>query len=176
MSLSQLIQARLHSALADLVPDPGPFASMIKQAQDPKLGDYQANCAMALSKALGRKSTEIAQEIAAKLVDGELIEKATVAGPGFINIGLNSSWLSARLQQNAQDERLGVEPAVHPRTYVIDFSSPNVALMNGASAAPLSAIADQAHSLLGHHVITSQSPGRLGNAVRHTPVRLQAFS
>jgi arginyl-tRNA synthetase len=165
MSLSQLIQARLHAALTDLVPDPGPFASMIKQAQDPKLGDYQANCAMPLAKSLGRKPVEIAQSIAAKLVDGELIERATVAGPGFINIGLNTSWLAARLQKNALDDRLGVEPAAHPRTYVIDFSSPNVAKPMHVGHLRSTIIGDSLTRLirfLGHHVVTDNHLGDWG--------------
>src|SRR3954471_22416597 len=107
MSLSQLLQDRLRIAIGNLVDDPAPFCAMVKQAQDPKLGDYQANCAMPLAKVLGRKPVEVAQEIAARLVDSDLIEKALVAGPGFINITLRTAWLAERLQQNARDERLG---------------------------------------------------------------------
>src|SRR4051794_22148032 len=127
MSLSQLLQDRLRIAIGNLVDDPAPYSAMVKQAQDPKLGDYQANCAMPLPKVLGRKPVEVAQEIAGRLVDQDLVEKAQVAGPGFINISLRTEWLAKRLQNNASDERLGVEPAQHPQIYVVDFSSPNVA-------------------------------------------------
>jgi len=98
MSLSQLLQARLRAALGNLVEDPAPYSAMVKQAQDSKLGDYQANCAMALAKVLSRKPVEVAQEIATKLVDNDLVEKAQVAGPGFINITLRTGWLATRLK------------------------------------------------------------------------------
>src|SRR5882724_10760478 len=101
MSLSQLLQSRLRTALGNLVDDPAPYSAMVKQAQDPKLGDYQANCAMPLAKVLGRKPVDVAQEIAARVVGNELVEKAQVAGPGFINITLRTEWLAKRLQSNA---------------------------------------------------------------------------
>src|SRR5258708_39881136 len=114
MSLSQLLQTRLRTALGGLVDDPAPYSAMVKQAQDPKLGDYQANCAMPLAKVLGRKPAELAQHIAGRLANDDLIDNAQVAGPGFINITLRTGWLAARLRQNARDERLGVEPAQPP--------------------------------------------------------------
>ena len=165
MSLSQLLQARLRAVLGGLVDDPTPYSAMVKQAQDPKLGDYQANCAMPLAKVLGRKPVELAQEIASKLADDDLIEKAQVAGPGFINITLHSGWLAARLQQNARDSRLGVEPAQHPQTFVIDFSSPNVAKPMHVGHLRSTIIGDSLTKLLrflGHHVVTDNHLGDWG--------------
>lgn len=165
MSLSQLLQARLRTALGNLVDDPAPFSAMVKQAQDPKLGDYQANCAMPLAKILGRKPVEIAQELAGRLIDQDLIEKAQVAGPGFINITLRTDWVAAQLQKNARDERLGVEPAQHSLTYVIDFSSPNVAKPMHVGHLRSTIIGDSLTKLirfLGHHVITDNHLGDWG--------------
>ncbi len=165
MSLSQLLQARLQAALSSLVDDPTPYAAMVKQAQDPKLGDYQANCAMPLAKVLGRKPVEIAQQIASKLVDDDLIEKALVAGPGFINITLRSGWLAARLQQNARDKQLGVELARNPQTFVIDFSSPNVAKPMHVGHLRSTIIGDSLAKLLrflGHQVVTDNHLGDWG--------------
>ena len=165
MSLSQLLQARLGAALGGLVPDTTPYSAMVKQAQDPKLGDYQANCAMAMAKALGRKPVELAHEIALRLANDDMIEKAQVAGPGFINLTLRTSWLAARLQQIAGDKRLGVEPAPHPRTYVIDFSSPNVAKPMHVGHLRSTIIGDSLAKLLrflGHHVVTDNHLGDWG--------------
>ena len=165
MSLSQLLQARLRAVLGGLVDDPAPYSAMVKQAQDPKLGDYQANCAMPLAKVLGRKPVELAQQIAGQLANDDLIEKAQVAGPGFINITLRTSWLAARLQQNARDSRLGVEPAQHPQTFVIDFSSPNVAKPMHVGHLRSTIIGDSLTRLirfLGHHVITDNHLGDWG--------------
>src|SRR5438034_3082301 len=122
MNLQLLIRDRLRTALAGMVDDVEPYVAMVKPTQDAKHGDYQANCGMSLAKVLGKKPRDLAQEIADRLELGDLLEKPEVAGPGFINVRLKSRWLAAQMQAIAQDERLGVASAVHPKTYVIDFS------------------------------------------------------
>src|SRR5438874_581526 len=82
---------------------------------------------MSLAKVVGKKPRDLAQEIADRIECGDLLEKPEVAGPGFINLRLQPGWLARQVQAMAGDERLGVASAVHPRTFVIDFSSPNVA-------------------------------------------------
>ena len=111
MNLLRLLQQVFHDALAGLVPDPAPYVALIKPAQDPRHGDYQANCAMPLAKVLGRKPQEVAREIQERLDGGELLEEPEIAGPGFINLRFRTAWLAAQLQKMARDERLGVQPA-----------------------------------------------------------------
>ena len=67
MSLLHQIQQKFRAALTGLVPDVEPYVAMVKPTQDAKHGDYQANCAMALAKALGRKPPEVARDIVSKL-------------------------------------------------------------------------------------------------------------
>ena len=43
-----------------------------------------------------------------------LVEKADVAGPGFINVKLRKEWLAQQLRRMAADERLGIEPSAKP--------------------------------------------------------------
>ena len=50
-----------------------------------------------------------------------------VSGPGFINLTLSDDFVAAQLAALSADPRLGVAPAAHPETVVIDYSSPNVA-------------------------------------------------
>jgi arginyl-tRNA synthetase len=109
---------------AEKVPD---YLGMIKPAQNPDHGDYQANFAMPLSKPLKRKPPEIAGEIVGKLPLGEMLETPQVAGPGFINLRFKNDWLAERVREMAKSERLGIDPAAKPKTFVIDYSSPNVA-------------------------------------------------
>src|SRR5262245_35834517 len=124
MNLLRALQQQFAAALAGLVPDPAPYAAQVRPAQDARHGDYQANCAMPLAKALGRKPREVADEIVKRWAGAELAEPLEVAGPGFINLRLREDWLALQLQQVVRDGRLGVEPAAAPRTFVIDFSSP----------------------------------------------------
>jgi arginyl-tRNA synthetase len=129
MNLLIRLQRLFHAALRDIVADPAPYAAMVRPAQDARFGDYQANCAMSLAKQLGPnvRARDVAERIAKALDLGDMLGPPEVAGPGFINLRLRNDWLAAQLQHMAADERLGVEPAQPPRTFVIDYSSPNVA-------------------------------------------------
>ncbi|HEV3415380.1 MAG TPA: arginine--tRNA ligase, partial [Pirellulales bacterium] len=57
----------------------------------------------------------------------EMCEPPAIAGPGFINLRLKTDWLERQLAAAVADPRLGVEPVAKPRTYVVDYSAPNVA-------------------------------------------------
>jgi arginyl-tRNA synthetase len=127
MNPLRLIQQRFRTALTGLVSDVEPFVAMVKPAQEARHGDYQANCAMSLAKTLGKKPRDVAQEIVSRLGLGDLLQPPEIAGPGFINLRLQDGWIAARLQEMAGDERLGVAPASPKRTFVTDYSSPNVA-------------------------------------------------
>src|SRR5438552_18762521 len=120
-----LIQDKFRQALAGVVADVEPYAAMIKPAQDAKFGDYQANFAMSLAKVLGKKPRDIAQDILQRLDTGELLQPPEIAGPGRINLRLHTGWMPQRLQEMAQDERLGVAPAAPAKPFALAYSSPN---------------------------------------------------
>lgn len=65
----------------------------IENTKEKKFGDFATNFALKMSKTLGKNPREIAMEIINGLSDVEIIEKAEVAGPGFINFFLDESWL-----------------------------------------------------------------------------------
>ncbi|MEZ6064533.1 MAG: arginine--tRNA ligase [Planctomycetaceae bacterium] len=127
MNILQILQSRFAAAIAGFTDDPQPFALMVRPAQDPRFGDYQANCVMPLAKQVGQSPRELAQAIIDRLDVADLCEPAEIAGPGFINLRLKTDWLRQRLTEAAQDDHLGVTVNAVPRTIVIDFSSPNVA-------------------------------------------------
>jgi arginyl-tRNA synthetase len=59
-------------------------------------GDVATNAAMVLAKDAGRKPRELAEAIAEKLRADDLVAKAEVAGPGFINLTLEpAAWMGA---------------------------------------------------------------------------------
>ncbi|MBI2808110.1 MAG: arginine--tRNA ligase [Planctomycetes bacterium] len=165
MNLLNSIQDRFRAALKDLVPDAGPYVAMVKPTQDTKHGDYQANCAMALAKTLGKKPREIAQDIVARLDLGDLLEAPEIAGPGFINLRLQTAHIAGALQTISPDDRLGVTKTMTPRTYVIDYSSPNVAKPLHVGHLRSTIIGDALTRLLrflGHTVITDNHLGDWG--------------
>lgn len=93
-----------------------------------QFGDYQINGIMSIAKQLGKNPRELATEllglIQTKLSD--VLEHSEVAGPGFINLTLNSSWLATQLHTINQHQNLGVTTE-QPQTVVVDYSAPNVA-------------------------------------------------
>jgi arginyl-tRNA synthetase len=127
MNLLALFRRRFAAALAPLTADANSLANLVKAAQDPKFGDYQANCAMPLAKHLGEPPRKVAERILASLDVADLCELPQVAGPGFINLTLSTRWLEQALAGLVNDERLGMPLVENPLHVVIDFSAPNVA-------------------------------------------------
>ena len=127
MSILGELQNRFRRALAPLADDTEALLETVRPSQDPKFGDYQANLAMALGKRLGRPSRQVAAEVVGRLDVADFCLPPEIAGPGFINLRVRDDWLAARLAAAVGDPRLGIPVVDQPRTYVIDYSAPNVA-------------------------------------------------
>ncbi|HEY2762319.1 MAG TPA: arginine--tRNA ligase, partial [Pirellulales bacterium] len=127
MNLLREIQRRFEAALTGLADIPTELLTQVRASQDPKFGDYQANCAMPLGKKLGKPPREIATEIISRLKIDDLCEKSEIAGPGFINLRLRSDFIAAQAAAAIADSRLGVPKVAEPKTYIVDYSAPNVA-------------------------------------------------
>ncbi len=71
------------------VEEPGSLNVEVSRTKDPQFGDYATNVALVLAASLKRKPREIAQVICRNLPTvPDLLLKAEVAGPGFINFFL----------------------------------------------------------------------------------------
>jgi arginyl-tRNA synthetase len=60
-------------------------------------GDYATNIALRLAGARRRPPRELAEEIAAAAVGLGVVERAEVAGPGFVNVFLRDEWFVSAL-------------------------------------------------------------------------------
>ncbi len=130
MNLLHELRPLFEPVLTEIAPDRAKVADYlhaIKPAGNPEHGDYQANFAMGLAKPLGQKPPDVAKCVIAKLPANDVIESASVASPGFINIKLQAAFLAKAVQGIASDPKLGVAPVQKPRTFVVDLSGPNVA-------------------------------------------------
>ena len=68
----------------------------VEPPRDPTHGDVATNAAMVLAKDAGKKPRELAEAMAEKLRADALVDKADVAGPGFINLTLKTAaWIDA---------------------------------------------------------------------------------
>ncbi len=168
MNVLALLQSRFAAPLTALgvaSEDLRPALEMIRPAQDTKFGDYQANFAMSLGKKVGKSPRDLAAEVVAAVKLDDVCETPEVAGPGFINLRLKKAWLEAAILHAAQDERLGIEPTAKPRTYIVDYSSPNVAKPMHVGHIRSTVIGDALQMtlrILGHKVITDNHLGDWG--------------
>ncbi|MFM7118362.1 MAG: arginine--tRNA ligase [Planctomycetota bacterium] len=165
MNPLQQIRSRFAPLLSQLQVDPADYLGLIRPAQDTRFGDYQANFAMPLAGKLKRNSRDVAAEIVSQLDLSGLCDSPEVAGPGFINLRIRDGWLQEQLQAALTDPRIGVESAKELKTYVIDYSSPNVAKPMHVGHIRSTVIGDSLAkiiSFLGHQVITDNHLGDWG--------------
>ena len=78
---------------SDLIPPQAKFAVM--RPKDRAHGDWASNAAMQLAKKAGMKPRDLAELFAAELTKADGIASVEVAGPGFINITLDSASAAA---------------------------------------------------------------------------------
>jgi arginyl-tRNA synthetase len=70
---------------------------------DVEHGDYATNVALRLAGARRRQPREIAAEIAVAAAGLEEVERAEVAGPGFVNLLLGDEWFASALAEILAD-------------------------------------------------------------------------
>ncbi|KAH9301197.1 hypothetical protein KI387_012780, partial [Taxus chinensis] len=98
-----------------------------------KFGDYQCNNAMGIWSKIKGRTTEfknpnsVGQAIMNNVPQSNMIEKSSVAGPGFVNLILSNLWIAERIQQMLQDGIDTWAPVLPITIAVVDFSSPNIA-------------------------------------------------
>ncbi len=167
MNILAELKNRFHDVLAEIAGDSDvqSLLDMIKPAQDARFGDYQANFAMPLGKRLGQAPRDIAAQIIEQVSVDDICSQTEIAGPGFINLTLCSHWLTEQVNAAAGDPRVGVAKIGDPKTFVLDYSSPNVAKPMHVGHIRSTVIGDSlARSLrfLGHQVITDNHLGDWG--------------
>ena len=138
--------------------------ALIRQSSKPQFGDYQANGIMAAAKKLGLNPREFAQKVLNHADLSDVAEKTEIAGPGFINIFLNPTWLANNVSAALKDQNLGVS-ANDTQTIVIDYSSPNVAKEMHVGHLRSTIIGDavvRTLEFLGHNVIRANHVGDWG--------------
>jgi len=143
-------------------------APYLAMAKNPKFGDYQSNAMMALAKKLKTNPRELGQKVLDAILSTPhcetLLERCELAGPGFLNLYLQTKALEARLDQTHL-----IAPRVLPdaerKTVVVDYSSPNIAkemhvghIRSTILGDAISRIAEH----LGHRVIRQNHLGDWG--------------
>src|SRR5688500_11342398 len=73
-------------------PDGPDAAIVLDRPKDPRHGDYACNVALQLARGLKRPPREIAEAIVTALPASAAVQKAEVAGAGFINLHLERAY------------------------------------------------------------------------------------
>ena len=73
---------------------PEGFIVRLERPRQEGHGDWATNIAMQLSKPFGVKPRDLAEDIIAKLPKDSVIDRAEVAGPGFMNFTLSANWVT----------------------------------------------------------------------------------
>jgi arginyl-tRNA synthetase len=69
----------------------------LERPSNPEHGDYATNVALRSAPKVGRPPREVAAELAEKAAELPSIERAEVAGPGFVNLWLTPQWYGEAL-------------------------------------------------------------------------------
>ena len=109
---------------AEELPDSAKFAVM--RPKDRAHGDWASNAAMQLAKKAGMKPRDLAQLFADALNGTDGIAAVEVAGPGFINITLDSASAAAVVDQVLDEgNRFGKNNHLSGKTLNLEFVSAN---------------------------------------------------
>ncbi len=139
-------------------------------------GDFSTNLALTLKKSTGINTPrDIAQKLLDHLPASSLIERAEIAGPGFINFFLKPAWLQDTLLQiEHEDTCYGTNNSRAGEKILIEFVSANptgpISVVNGRAAA----LGDVLGSLLASQGCTVFREFYINDALNST--QLESFS
>lgn len=143
----------------------------VVQSTQEQFGHYQCNSAMKLSKPLQQNPRKIAEEIVKhleKTIEGRpFISSVDIAGPGFINIRIDATYLEKATKAILTEGHLGIDLPKHRQRIVIDFSCPNVAKEMHVGHLRSTIIGDclaRLFEFLGHDVLRLNHIGDWGTA------------
>ncbi len=100
MNIFATFRDAVREAVTRLAPDAPPTlvaAIGVEPPRDASHGDIATNAAMVLAKALKQNPRAFGERLAADLTTHPDVARAEVAGPGFVNIALQPTFLRARL-------------------------------------------------------------------------------
>ena len=166
-TIKEILSAQIRAAFAAAFPDADLSGLPLNAlpAADESFGDYQCNGAMAAAKVLRRPPRAVAEAVVAHLPTDELVAKAEIAGPGFINLTLADAALARHLEAIQADAHLGVPQPGAGKRLIIDYSSPNVAKPMHVAHIRSTVIGDalkRIHRALGYEVLGDNHLGDWG--------------
>jgi arginyl-tRNA synthetase len=98
----------------------------LERPANPAHGDYATNVALRLARAERRPPRELAEELACRAAGLAAVERAEVAGPGFVNLWLSDEWHAAALEAIlGAGETYGASRPAEPERIQVEMVSAN---------------------------------------------------
>ena len=98
----------------------------LERPGNPAHGDYATNVALRLARTERRPPRELAEELAARVAGLAAVERAEIAGPGFVNLWLTDEWHVAALESIlGGGETYGASRAAPPERIQVEMVSAN---------------------------------------------------
>jgi arginyl-tRNA synthetase len=124
------LRAELAAAAARLREPDGEPQAMVERPPRPEFGDYSTNLALLLAPALKAPPREVAERIGEDLCErlAGVLDRAEVAGPGFLNLFLSDAWFRgalADIRAQGDDFGAGVIPQESRERILVEFVSAN---------------------------------------------------
>jgi arginyl-tRNA synthetase len=170
----QELSAAVNSAAAAVRGSAGPpqAAPTLDRPRHKGQGDYSTNAAMLLAPVLGSPPRDVAERLRSELVGllGGELERAEVAGPGFLNLVLSDDWHRRALRSVLDaGDRLGAGGADPAERISVEFVSANPTGPLVAASGRHAAYGDALSRILehyGHSVIREYYFNDAGNQIR----------
>lgn len=124
--MKKTIENLIVGALGELGLEPADF--IVEHPADLTLGDYSTNIALVLSKKIGKKPTDLAEEIKSHLESKKIedIEKVEVAGPGFINFHLTKEFFQNSVGEIVEKGNdFGKDDSLKGQKIIVEYTDPN---------------------------------------------------
>lgn len=119
------MESQIRKAIENACPGVG---FTLERPTEESHGDYMTNVALVAAKKEGKKSHDIAETIA-KALQGELhdvVSRVEVAGPGFINLTLSRSAVTALIAEaDARGSEWGKGSSQKNKRVMVEYSNPN---------------------------------------------------
>jgi arginyl-tRNA synthetase len=116
----------LAQGLAAVAPESAGTAIVVERPKLATHGDYASNIALQLAKAHGRNPREFAQALLAALPPCDVVERAEIAGAGFVNVIVTTAARQAAVSQIlAAGDGYGRSDARRGERVMVEFVSAN---------------------------------------------------
>ncbi len=165
-------------ALAQVAPQQPAGLITLERPKQAQHGDFSCPAAMQLAKSLKRSPREVAQALLAALPASRWVERAEIAGPGFINVRLRPEAKQHVVRTViAQGERYGRCDAGRGERVMVEFVSANPTGPLHVGHGRQAALGDAISALLewrGHRVSREFYYNDAGNQIENLALSVQA--